>query len=209
MFLEDPGAPWILGRHPDSISQRKPESNEKARQTMLKRLAEFGPSEAEIAGYQQQSRTRIEKKIGVDEDTRKKIAETLTGRRLGWCEKKSKANAVKWKCDMTYILKLTTKDGEVFGKWGSTKENSFVHREKEFRRCGFTFEIIVFEWFGEILAPEIEAMWGRKLSQFPTPISEIEFAGKTECFTWCGATEKIIEEIVHGMEENPPSEGKW
>jgi hypothetical protein len=204
-FHEEPGSPWIQGRHPKHRKPRRPESNEKARQTMRKRLAEFGPSEAELAGYQQLSRTRVERKIGVDGKTRRKIAETLTGQRLGWQEGRSKANAVKWGCDVAYILKLTTKDGVVFGKWGSSKESSFIHREKEFRRHGFTFEVIVFEWFGAALAPEIEAMWGRKLSQFPTPVSKMEFIGKTECFEWCEATQKIIEEIIHGMEENPPS----
>ena len=205
MFLVDPGFPWVRGKHPDRIPKRKPESNEKARQTMLKRLAEFGPSEAELAGYRKTAATRRERKIRHTPEILAQIGETLTGQRLGWREGRSKANAVKWGCDVAYILKLTTKDGVVFGKWGSSKEGSFIHREKEFRRHGFTFEVIVFEWFGAALAPEIEAMWGRKLSQFPTPISEMEFTGKTECFEWCEATQKIIEEIIHGMEENPPS----
>ena len=66
------------------------------------------------------------------------------------------------------------------------------------------FETIFSLYVGEI-APDLEAEMGEILSQFPAPLGDLEFGGYTECFEWCEATQKIIEEIIHGMEENPPS----
>jgi hypothetical protein len=204
MFSDTPDSPWIMGRPDCQKRPRKPESNDKARQTMKKRLETFGPSEAELAGYKKQSRTRIERGISVDEETRNKISQTLSGRTLGWREGTSRAAAERAGCDIVYLLKITTEDGYTFGKWGSSKEDSFIYREKEFRRRKLDYKVLFFEWHGSD-APEIEAIIGRKLSVFPPSKELPQFFGRTECFEWCEATQQIIEEIIYGMEENPSS----
>jgi hypothetical protein len=124
-----------------------------------------------------------------------------------WREKISRHNCRMWCCDHIYVLKVTTEDGLVFGKWGSTKEQTFQFREKEFRRKKFTFELLFWEFFGEV-TEDVEAFFGRRLSKFPVE-GIPKFFGFTETFEWSEKTQKIVEETINALEESAPSKGDW
>jgi hypothetical protein len=124
------------------------------------------------------------------------------GKNAGWIEKRSRISCRFWGCDCVYVLKVTTKDGLIFGKWGSSKESTFRYREKEFRRKKFTFEVIRWGFFGE-LTEDVEAAIGRKLSKHPVEVPR--FYGFTETFEWSETTQQLLKEVWNGLEESAPS----
>ena len=204
MFTQDPGPPWVKGRPPWQDLTQSPETVRKRAESMMKRVKEQGPTERELAGYMQLSETRRNGNYSLSEQVREKISKTLKGRNFGWREGRSKAVAIREMCDIVYVLKVTTSDGITFGKWGSTKERTFCFREKEFKRRGFTWEVIYWNWFGDI-APEAEAIIGRALHKHPSPCVNLNFFGKTECFAWTEETQLILQKVTNGLEESPAS----
>jgi hypothetical protein len=173
---------------------------------MRKRNQEQGPTEAELKGYEKLSKTRREGDFSPSPEVCAQIAETLRGRKQVWIENKSRASCRRGNCDTVYVLKITTEDGLVFGKWGSTKESTFQFREKDFRRKGFTWEVIHWVFFGEV-TEDAEANLGQKLSAHPAEVPH--FFGHTETFEWSENTQKIVEETINALEESAPSEGDW
>ncbi len=172
---------------------------------MMKRVREKGPSEAELKGYEKTSQTRRKKKIKNTPEVVSRIAEKLRGRKQSWQENKSRASCRRSNCTTIYILKVTTKDGLIFGKWGSSKPETFQFREKEFRRKGFIWEIVVWGFFGEA-TEDAEATLGRKLSAYPTEVPH--FFGHTETFEWSEKTQKIFKETINALEESAPPFGQ-
>jgi len=170
---------------------------------MKKRLREYGPTEAELRGYEKTSKTRLERKIRHTPETYFQISEKLRGRPQVWQENKSRASCRMCCCDTVYVLLVTTKNGEKFGKWGSTKEESFQYREKEFRRKGFTWKLLFWQFFGEV-TEDAEATLGRTLSQHPWEHTT-HFFGHTETFEWSDKTQQLLEETINALEENPTS----
>jgi hypothetical protein len=118
----------------------------------------------------------------------------------GWREKSSRVTCRIWGCDCVYVLKVTTKEGLTFGKWGSSRESTFNFREKEFGRKGFTVEIVRWGFFGES-TEDAEAILGRILSKYPVEVPR--FYGYTETFEWSEKTQQLLKEIWNGLEENP------
>jgi hypothetical protein len=160
-----------------------------------------GHTEAELTGYKKLSRTRLEGDYSPALSVRQRISQTLRGRPQKWEENKSRASCRRKQCDSVYILKVTLPDGSMFGKWGSSKQETFKYREKEFKRRGFLWETVYWGWFGE-LTEEVEAQIGRKLSQYPQT-GVPHFYGHTETFEWSEHTKNTIKEIINGLEENP------
>lgn len=119
----------------------------------------------------------------------------------GWVEGVSRAHCRRWNCDSIYLIKMTTSDGIVFGKWGSSCESTFKGREAEFRKKKFSWDLLYWGWFGE-LTEDVEASVGKKLSQHPVR-GIPKFYGYTETFEWNNTTEKLLQEIINGLEENP------
>jgi hypothetical protein len=206
MFSEHPGHPWIKGRPPWQDLTQKPEHIAKRAESMKKRVRDQGPTEAELRGYEKTSKTRRERKIRHTPEILAQIGEKLQGRKQVWIENKSRASCRRGNCDFVYLLKLTTKDGLVFGKWGSTKEKTFQFREKEFRRKGFTWELLFWQFFGEV-TEDAEATLGRKLSIHPAQVPH--FFGHTETFEWSEKTQKIVEETINALEKSAPSFGQF
>ncbi len=169
---------------------------------MMRRVREQGPTEAELKGYEKTSKTRRERKIRHTPEILAQIGKKLQGRKQVWIENKSRASCRRGNCDTVYVLKITTEDGLVFGKWGSTKESTFQFREKEFRRKGFTWEVIHWVFFGEV-TEDAEASLGRKLSPHPAEVPH--FFGHTETFEWSEKTQNIVEETINALEESTPS----
>jgi hypothetical protein len=201
MFAEDPGPPWVSGRPPWQPQTRDPASSQKASDTFRKRLREQGQTEAELRGYEKLSKTRKENKFRHPPEILKQIGDKLRGRPQVWVENKSRASCRRGQCDTVYILKLTTPDGKNLGKWGSSKESTFKYREKEFKRKHFTFEIVYWEWFGE-MTEEVEALLGRKFSPYRDP--EVpHFYGHTETFAWTQETQTLLSEVLNGLEKSP------
>ena len=119
-----------------------------------------------------------------------------------WVEGNSRTFCRRWNCDCIYILKMTTRDGIVFGKWGSSRESSFKKRGEEFKTKHISFELVHWQWFGE-KTEDVEAFLGRKLSRYP-PRGVPKFCGYTETFEWTATTQKLLEEIIYDLEESPP-----
>jgi hypothetical protein len=207
MFSEDPGPPWIKGRPPWQDLTQTPEHIAKRAESMRKRVREQGPTPAEVEGYQKLSETRKQKKIRHTPEICFQISEKLRGRPQVWQENKSRASCRRCCCDTVYVLLVTTKDGEQFGKWGSTKEESFQFREKEFRRKGFTWKLLFWQFFGEV-TEDAEATLGRTLSQHPWEHTT-HFFGHTETFEWSEKTQQLLEETINALEESAPSKGDW
>ena len=209
----DPGAPWLLGggdqkppNHSGSSWYNNPETGEKKRFQ-------------EDPGYpwnKGRGKTGTQTTNGMTwyhnpETGEGKLSNTPPGSpwvkggkprgNPGWVEGVSRQHCRRWECDSIYLLKLTTKEGKVFGKWGSSSESTFHGRDREFRKRGLTYEIIYWGWFGE--APEdIEASLGRKLSKYPG--KEVpRFYGYTETFEWSEVTQTLLKEVINGLEENP------
>jgi len=198
MFTEDPGPPWVAGRPPWQPQTRDPAASKKASDTFRKRLKEVGQTEAELRGYEKLSETRKKRKFRHPPEILKQIGDTLRGRPQVWQEKKSRASCRRGECDTVYILRVTTSNGLTFGKWGSSKEQSFKHREREFKRKGFQWEVIYWGWFGEE-TEEVEALLGRKLSPYREP--EVpHFYGHTETFAWTQETQTLLAEILNGLD---------
>jgi hypothetical protein len=206
LFFEPPTPPWVRGRAPWDRNPQTPDHVAKRATSMRKRNQEQGPTEAELKGYEKLSKTRREGDFSPSPEVCAQIAETLRGRKQVWIENKSRASCRRGNCDTVYVLKITTEDGLVFGKWGSTKESTFQFREKEFRRKGFTWEVIHWVFFGEV-TEDAEANLGRKLSAHPAEVPH--FFGHTETFEWSENTQKIVEETINALEESAPSEGDW
>lgn len=123
----------------------------------------------------------------------------------GWVESYSRLHCRRWNCDSIYLLKMTTSDGIVFGKWGSSCESTFKGRESEFRKKKISWDLLYWGWFGE-LTEDIEASIGKKLSHYPAQ-GIPKFYGYTETFEWTNTTEKLLQEIINGLEENPAPQG--
>lgn len=169
----------------------------------MRRVREQGPTEAELRGYEKTSKTRRKKKIKHTPDVCAQIGAKLRGRKQSWVENKSRASCRRGNCDVVYVLKITTEDGLVFGKWGSTKETTFQFRKKEFQRKKFTFELLFWQFFGET-TEDAEAFLGRRLSQHPAEVPH--FYGHTETFEWTKQTQQILEETINALEESAPSD---
>lgn len=202
MFLEPPGEPWSPGRPPWQDLTQSAQHVAKRAESMRLRVQTTGATEKEKIGYQKLSETRKNGDYSPTAETRQKIREKLVGRDFGWREGRSKAVSIREQCDIVYVLKVTTSDGRIFGKWGSTKESSFQYREKELKRQGFSWERVYWSHFGE-LAPEAEATIGRALHKYPSPHKDLNFYGKTECFAWTNETLQLLQEVTNGLEENP------
>ena len=211
----DPGAPWLLGggdqkppNHSGSSWYNNPETGEKKRFQ-------------EDPGYpwnKGRGKTGTQTTNGMTwyhnpETGEGKLSNTPPGSpwvkggkprgNPGWVEGVSRQHCRRWECDSIYLLKLTTKEGKVFGKWGSSSESTFHGRDREFRKRGLTYEIIYWDWFGEA-TEDIEASIGRKLSKYPG--KEIpKFYGYTETFEWSEFTQTLLKEIINGLEESAPS----
>lgn len=201
-FLQDPGEPWVLGRGPDFKQVITPESNLKRSQTHKRRLEEFGPTEKELEGYKKTSETRKRLCIKHTPEVVEGIKEKLRGQFQPWRDNKSRSSCRRCNCDTVYILKVTTKEGEVFGKWGSSSEKSFQHREKEFKRKGFTYEVVYWNYFGE-RTEDTESYLGQNLSQHPWDHPTVHFFGHTETFVWSPTTEHLLKELIYVLEESP------
>jgi hypothetical protein len=197
MFLENPGHPWIKGRPPWQPQRRDPDQYIKSSETKRKRMLEQGPTEAELEGYRKQSKTRLEGDYSPAQEVRQKIRDTLTGRPQTWVENKSRSSCVRSQCDTVYILRVETLEGKVFGKWGSSKEDTFKYREREFKRKGFKWEVIYWGWHGEETS-DVEASIGRRLSRHPAS-GVPHFYGHTETFDWSQVTQKLLKEIINGL----------
>ena len=203
LFYTDPGEPWVKGRPPWQKRTPDPEQYRKASETKRIRMETTGHTEAELEGYKKLSKTRLEGDYSPTIEVRKQISKTLTGRPQKWEENKSRASCRRGQCDSVYLLKVTLPDGTVFGKWGSSKLETFKYREKEFRRKGFSWETVYWEWFGE-KTEDVEAFVGRKLSQYPAK-GIPHFFGHTETFEWTEQTQNIVKEIINGLEESSAS----
>jgi hypothetical protein len=201
MFSESPGLPWVPGRPPWQDLTQTPEHIARRAESMKKRVREQGPTAAEVEGYQKLSETRKKKKIRHTPEICQQISEKLRGKPQVWQENKSRACCRRGQCQIVYVLKITTASGETFGKWGSTKEETFRFREKEFRRRGFTWEVVFWDFFGEA-TEGVEALVGRNLSQHPWKHT-IHFFGHTETFEWSETTQQILKEVLNALEENP------
>jgi hypothetical protein len=207
LFTEEkPGPPWIQGRAPWDRKKQSPEWVSKRAESMKRRVREKGPTEAELKGYEKLSKTRREGDFSPSLEVCAQIAETLRGRKQVWVENKSRASCRRGNCDTIYVLKITTEDGLVFGKWGSTKESTFQFREKEFRRKKFDFQLLFWQFFGET-TEDAEAFLGRKLSQHPAEVPH--FFGHTENFEWSEKTQQILKETINALEESAPPKGDW
>jgi hypothetical protein len=160
-----------------------------------------GHTDAELEGYKKLSRTRLEGDYSPTPDVRQRIGQTLSGRPQKWGENKSRASCRRSQCDSVYVLKVTLPDGSMFGKWGSSKEETFKYREREFKRKGFSWEILYWGWFGEA-TEDVEAHVGRRLSQHPAK-GVPHFYGHTETFEWTDSTKQLLKEIINGLEESP------
>lgn len=200
MLPENPGSPWVQGRPPWQDLTQTPEHIAKRAESLMKRVREKGPTPAEVEGYKKTSQTRKKKKIRHTPEVCARISKKLQGKPQVWQENKSRACCRRGQCQIIYVLKLTTPSGETFGKWGSTKEETFQFREKEFRRHGFTWEVVFWDFFGEA-TEDVEAFVGRKLSQHPWKHT-IHFFGHTETFEWTETTQKLVEEIINALEES-------
>lgn len=201
MFSQEPGTPWVKGRPPwQDLTQTK-EHVAKRAASMKKRVEEQGPTTAELEGYKKLSETRKRKKIRPSSEAIAKISAKLTGAHQPWRENKSRASCRLNSCDIVYVLRVKTKEGEIFGKWGSSKESTFKFREREFIRKGFTWEILFWSFFGEE-TENAEAFIGRALSKHPWKHS-IHFYGHTETFGWNAETEKLLGATLNALEENP------
>jgi hypothetical protein len=121
----------------------------------------------------------------------------------GWVEGVSRQHCRRWKCDSIYLLKMVDRNGNVFGKWGSSTKETFVGREREFKKKGITWEVLYWDWFGGE-TENVEASVGKKLSMFPAK-GVPKFYGYTETFEWSEITQKLLKEIIHGLEKNSPS----
>lgn len=207
MFLEDPGPPWIKGRPPWQPQNRPPEQYKKASETIKRRLREQGHTQAELEGYKKQSETRKSGNYSPSEEVRLRISKTLTGRPQKWEENKSRASCRLAGCDIVYDIKLVSPEGKSFGKWGSTKQESFIFRVKEFRRIGFHCEIVFWKFFGNE-TEDTEAFLGRRLAPHRDP--EIpHFYGHTETFAWNNTTKEIVEVTCNELEKDSPPKGNW
>lgn len=207
MFSENPGPPWVQGRPPWQDLTQTPEHIAKRAESMRKRVREQGATPAEVEGYRKTSVTRKQKRIRHNAEICSQISKKLKGRPQVWQENKSRASCRRCCCDTVYVLLITTKDGEQFGKWGSTKEESFQFREKEFSRQGFTSKLLFWQFFGDS-TEDTEALLGQRLSQHPWKHS-IHFFGHTETFEWTEKTQQILEETINALEESAPSKGDW
>lgn len=198
MFVEDPGSPWRLGSPPWRKRTPSPEQYLKASETKRKRRIETGPTQRELEGYRKLSETRKKGGFSPSEEVREKISKSLTGKPQKWQENKSRASCRRNLCDIVYVIKITTPEGLVFGKWGSSREKTFISRRKEFNRKKFSWEIVYWNWFGE-RTEDIEAHIGRKMSPYRNP--EVpHFYGHTETFEWTVETQKLLEEVLNGLE---------
>ncbi len=166
-------------------------------------MEKTGHTEAEMEGYKKLSRTRLEGDYSPTLLVRQQISQTLSGRPQKWEENKSRASCRRGQCDSVYILKVTLPDGSAFGKWGSSKKETFKYREREFKRKGFYWEILYWGWFGEV-TEDVEALVGRKLSQHLAGCVP-RFYGHTETFEWSEQTQNIVKEIINGLEESSAS----
>jgi hypothetical protein len=200
MFYEKPPEPWVPGRPPWQDLTQTPEHVKRRAESMMRRVKESGPTAKELEGYKKLSQTRLEGDYSPTIETKNKIAETLKGQPQPWRENKSRASCRRNLCDIVYVLKVTTKEGKVFGKWGSSKEQTFKFREKEFLRKGFSWEVVFWRWFGES-TEDTEAHLGRKLSPYTVEVPH--FFGHTETFEWSEVTQKLLHEVINGLEENP------
>lgn len=198
MFLSAPGDPWVKGRPPEQKRKQSPELVAKRAESMRRRLREKGPTEKELEGYRKLSKIRKEGNYSPSAEVRERISKSLTGRPQVWEENKSRASARRKGCDIVYVLKVRTKEGTLFGKWGSTRESSFVYREKEFRRQGFSWEVVYWKLHGQN-AEHVEALIGREMNKFPLD-GLVHFPGYTETFEWNSNTEEILEAIISGLD---------
>jgi hypothetical protein len=197
MFAQDPGPPWVQGRPPWQPQTRNPEQYEKSSLSKKLRMESRGHTEAELEGYKKLSQTRRNGDYSPSYETRQKIRKSLEGRPQKWEENKSRASCRRAQCDTIYIILCTTSDGHSFGKWGSTKEKTFVHREKEFTRKKLTWKIVYWGSFGK-LTEDVEAKIGRALSKYPDT-NVPHFYGHTETFIWNEQTQQLLEEIINGL----------
>lgn len=197
MFQVDPGPPWKKGRPPWGRAKQSPELIAKRAESMRRRLREKGPTEKEIEGYKKLSKTRREGNYSPSQEVRDRISKTLTGRPQKWEENKSRASSRRKGCDIVYVLKITSKDGQLLGKWGSTRDTSFIYREREFKRQGFSWEVFYWENHGKN-AENIEALIGRNLSKYPVEGLGY-FPGYTETFVWNKETEELLQEVINGL----------
>ena len=138
MFSEKPDSPRVHGRPPWQPQVRNPEQYIKSSETRRKRLSEQGHTLAELGGYKKLSETRKKGNYSPPDDMRAKISDSLTGRPQKWQENNSQASCRKAQFNIVYLLKLTGLNGKIFGKWGSTKEQSFRYRVNEFYRKGLS-----------------------------------------------------------------------
>jgi hypothetical protein len=214
-FGSDPGEPWIRGArgavppsHKNSHWYHNPETGEKKR-------FKGDPGEPWSKG---RGKTGTRTTNGMRWYHNPSTGETkvsavplpypwIDGRgprdSYGWVEGVSRAHCRRWDCDSVYLLKMTTKDGIVFGKWGSSRDSTFAGREKEFKKKGISWELLYWGWFGG-LTEDVEAFIGRKLSEHPAK-GIPKFYGHTETFEWSQQTQKLLKEICYELEENPPS----
>lgn len=216
-LMEDPGTPWQAGLSP----YRKKSSGRTTKGTKIyfnpetKVHSKFfdDPGEPWIRGHSSEARknlsdSRLSRNIRHSAETIERLRQKTTGHKFKWRENVSKSAAYRSKCDTIYLL-LLKRDLEMIGKWGSTTEGSFVYREREFKRHGFTWEILLMVRIG-LEAPEEEAKIGRILSKFPLD-NRPDFFGKTETFRWCEETSTIVSQIVnyfnsnYALETNSPS----
>lgn len=140
------------------------------------------------------SQTRIRKGIRNTKEVQSRINESLRGHKHGWRPGTSYASAVRAGSDHVYLLKMWNGD-QIWGKWGSSSEESFIYREKEFKRHGFLWEVLYFH--GCDNAADLELEIGTILSEFPLdPYTRPQFFGQTETFVWNEHTEKITKDII-------------
>ena len=211
-FLEDPGSPWVLGvaspppSHKGSRWFHNPETKENKRSS---EGLEF-PWVPGRAPYKNQTTTGMswyhnpltgESKLSSVTLSQPWVNSRGPRESYGWVEGVSRAHCRRWNCDSIYLLKMTTSDGTIFGKWGSSRESTFKGREKEFKKKGISWELLYWGWFGG-LTEDVEAFIGGKLSKHPAK-GIPKFYGHTETFEWSQQTQKLLKEICYELEENP------
>lgn len=198
LFFDYPGEPWVKGRPP---WQRKSQSEEwviKRSESMRERIRTKGATNREVEGYKKLSETRKKGNYSPSPDVRRKISMSLTGRLQKWEENKSRASCRRGNCDVVYVLEMRTRDGLKFGKWGSTREKSFLYREKEFKRKGLSWEVFYWKNFGGD-TEDTEALLGRVLSIYPA-IGVPHFYGYTETFDWSDQALSELRRVLNGLD---------
>jgi hypothetical protein len=210
---EDPGEPWLPGggkqtppNHSGSSWFHHPESGERKRfkedpgHPWKKGRGKNGTRTTNGMRWYYNPLTR-ESKVSPDHPGPPWLNKRPPRESYGWVEGVSRAHCRRWGCDSVYLLKLTTKEGKIFGKWGSSSESTFHGREREFNKKGLTHEVIYWGWFGEA-TEDVESFLGRRLSKYPAQ-GVPKFYGYTETFEWSEVTQKLLQEIINGLEENP------